>query len=132
LLRCTYCGAVAVREAIGSTCPICGREADTFDLYEPLGFRTDFWPVDFDDNFERGPASNRPQLGLNAPSRSTYRIGGLEVSTFEAADVFTINDNGGSLFPLTRRGRSVFVEDPALYADPPHNMDLTGGPNDIR
>lgn len=132
LLRCRHCGAVAVREEAANTCPVCGREADTFDLYEPLGFRTDFHPVDFDDNFERGPASNRPQLGLNAGSRATYRIGGAEVSAFESADVFTINDNGGNLFTLTRRGASVFAEDPALYADPPHNMNLTGGPNDFQ
>ena len=50
---------------------------------------------------------------------------------FEAADVFTINDNGGKLFGLKRRGRSVLVEDPALYADPPGGIQLGKDPPDM-
>ena len=131
MLRCTHCGAVAVREGASSTCPVCDRTADTFDMYEPQGFRTDFRPQDFDDRFERGPASARPQLGLNAAARDRYRTGAVEVSVFESADVFTINDNGGRLFGLKRRGRSVLVEDPALYVDPPFGIEPGKDPPDM-
>ncbi len=131
ILRCTHCGAVAVQEGVSEACPVCDRTADTFAMYEPQGFRTDFHPQDFDDRFERGPASARPQLGLNVAARETYRAGGVEASVFEAADVFTINDNGGRLFGLKYRGRSVLVEDPSIYADPP-NIGLGEDPPDFR
>ena len=131
VLRCTHCGAVAVQEGSSAQCPVCERTANTFHMYEPHGFRTDYHPQDFDDQFERGPASARPQLGLNAKARETYRAGPAEVRVFEAADVFTINDNGGRLFGLKRRGRSVLVEDPAIYAEPPNNMRLGVDPPDM-
>ena len=120
ILRCTHCGAVALQEEASAACPVCDRTADTFAMYEPQGFRTDFRPQDFDDRIERGPASARPQLGLNAAARESYRAGAVAASVFEAADVFTINDNGGRLFGLKSRGRSVLVEDPSVYADSPH------------
>ena len=132
VLRCTHCGAVAVREGASATCPVCDRTADTFDMYEPQGFRTNFRPQDFDDRFERGPASARPQLGLNAAAREHYRTGAVEVNVFEGADVFTVNDNGGRLFGLKRRGKSVLVEDPALYADPPSGIQVGKDPPDIK
>lgn len=131
VLRCTHCGAVAVQEGSSAQCPVCDRTANTFHMYEPHGFRTDYQPQDFDDNFERGPASARPQLGLNASAHKTYRAGPAEVRVFEAADVFTINDNAGRLFGLKRRGRSVLVEDPAVYAEPPRGIRLGEDPPDV-
>lgn len=132
MLRCPHCGAVAVREDEATACPVCDRTANTFDMYEPLGFRTDFRPQDFNDRFERGPTSSRPQLGLNSAARLNYRTGAVDVSAFEAADVFTINDNGGRLFDLKRRGKSILAEDPSLYAEPPHNMQLGDDPPDLQ
>ena len=131
ILRCSHCGAVAVQEGTSAACPVCERTADSFAMYEPLGFRTDFRPQDFDDRFERGPASARPQLGLNPAAQETYQVGAVEASVFEAADVFTINDNGGRLFGLKRRGKSVFAEDPDLYSEPPHNIRLGEEPPDV-
>ena len=101
-------------------------------MYEPLGFRTDFDPQDFDDRLERGPSTSRPQLGLNSAALRSYRAGAVEVGVFEAANVFTINDNDGRLFELRRRGTSVLAEDPSLYAELPRNISMGDEPSDIQ
>ena len=132
VLRCRHCGTVTVSEVAEADCSVCGeRTAVHYDLYQPLGFRTDFDPKDFDDRFERGPASSRPELGLNREVIRDYRLGAADISVFEAADVFTINDNGGRLFKLKRRGTSVFAEDAALYSEPPSGLRLGDEPPDL-
>ncbi len=128
MLKCTNCGAVTVQEGGSRNCAVCDRTADQFEMYEPQGFRTDFRPLDFDDQFERGPSTARPQLGLNLSARLHYRSGAADIDVFDSADIFTINDNNGGLFGLKRSGNSVLAVDPGLYMDPPQ-IALGGTPD---
>lgn len=130
VLRCSHCGAVRVRPDPGpGECGICGRAAQSFDLYQPLGFRTDYRPVDYDDQQDRGPASSRPELGIGSNPSKTLRALSTDVSVFDAAEIFAVNDNRGRLFGLKKRNDSVFAVDPSIYSDAPSLPQLGASPD---
>ena len=104
-----------------ASCPVCGATAMRFDLYEPRGFRTNYRPSDFSDQADRGPSLGLPQLAATPASQPPVRIGGVEASVGRGQQVFTVNDNNGTLFQMTRSSDlSVVVDDPGLYTDPPN------------
>jgi DEAD/DEAH box helicase domain-containing protein len=115
--RCPDCLAVEPlpEDAEGSaTCPTCGVVTTVFRLYEPLGFRTDYRPIDFDDRLERRGHAGPPQLAFQREVEWAH-VGRLEVATLGDADVYTINDNGGALFSLHRFDDSYVAPDSGLY-----------------
>jgi DEAD/DEAH box helicase domain-containing protein len=120
--RCPSCLAVLAVAEHGDTtaCGLCGATMDQFDLYQPLGFRTDFDDRDFDDQGERGPAGGTPELGLVPTEPTPVRIAGFSAFVLEGATVFTINNNDGQLFDFYRFDGSVVVPSPELYREPPH------------
>ena len=131
ILQCPGCDAVGFQQGQATDCPVCAQPARSFLMHEPLGFRTDYSPQPFNDQVERGPPSSRAQLGLNPIASRSYPAGAVHVEVFDAADVFTINDNGGNLFPLNRAGHSMLVHDASLYAEPPR-IQLNSPPPDLR
>lgn len=120
--RCQDCGSIDVEVgAPVASCPVCGATAKRFDLYEPRGFRTNYRPTDFSDQADRGPSLGLPQLAATPTSQPAVRIGGIEASVGRGQQVFTVNDNNGNLFRMTRSSdNSVVVDDPSLYSDPPN------------
>lgn len=142
--RCHDCGSIDVeRDGPVSVCPVCAATPDRFDLYQPLGFRTDYVPRDFDDQADRGPSLGSPQLAATPTVDSTERVKGVSWTVRSGLEVFTVNDNDRRLFSMTRaRDRSVVVTDPSLYTDPPafSGIDAVGhlegaigfvGPSDV-
>ena len=117
LNRCPECLVVEVlNENLGglTSCPSCGASTSPFWLYEPLGFRTDYNPVDFDDRVERRGYIGPPQLSFgHEPDWAV--TGQLQVATLAEADVFTVNDNGGALFSLHRFESSYVVADATQF-----------------
>ena len=103
-----------------------------FVMYEPLGFRTDFRPVDFDDNVERGAFAARPELGLPPDDQVTIDVNPqLSASVWRGADIFTVNDNDGRFFSLKRDPslpKSWVAVDPGLYSVLPWGLDFGGEP----
>ncbi len=125
IVSCKPCGAVQERdEEENDACPVCGTQAESFLMYEPRGFVTDFHPTEFDDRVERGPTASRPRLGFRPGTEPHYATRTAAISRFDAADVFTINDNHGALFALRRDGRRLIACDPGLYDDPPWGVSL--------
>ena len=125
LAACKRCHAV--RELLDDDpdlCIVCDAPVQPFDMYEPLGFVTDYHPEDFDDRRDQGASAARPTLGVGSTpvSRLALTTGGAEV--FEGADVFTINDNHGARFPLRREDHRVVACDPALYDELPKNVSV--------
>jgi ATP-dependent helicase YprA (DUF1998 family) len=76
-------------------CPVCQTpNLLPVDAREPKGFFTNFRPTDFEGAFEFTPVASKPSIGLQpltmiAVHGSNSRVCG------DAADVVSINDNGG-------------------------------------
>ncbi len=126
--RCPVCQAVTVAEAAGDDCPACDSAMDSFDLYQPLGFRTDFQPGDYDDEVERGYGAGFPQLAYGPTGADSFDVGGATTDVIPGADLFSINDNDQKLFAMHRFDHNSYVvADPDTYTEVPHRVaGLTG------
>lgn len=120
MTRCEECGVVDVREIADDlmTCGVCGSETQRISLHQPLGFRTDYAPMDFDDMNEPMSGSGGPQLAVNPEGQIPIRIGGMSIRVLDQAEVVSVNDNRGRLFNLLRMAdRTVVCDDASLYED---------------
>lgn len=115
ILRCRDCN-ILQRTGQGDACRMCGRPLETLQMYQPLGFRTDYRPRDFDDANEEAPTAGSPELAV-APDDLGETVAGMTVDVLDQVPVVQINDNRGLLFPLSRvADGSVVVTDPSLFA----------------
>lgn len=120
LLQCSMCNLVDQDVArISEPCRACGGPLEVLDLFQPLGFRTDYQPRDFDDQAERGPAASIPELAWLTGEHEPERVGGMQVHRAASAPVYVINDNAGSLFEMHRFDGTIVVPSPELYVDQP-------------
>lgn len=118
LHRCVECGLTEVVEASPMTaCPACGGSLDLVPLHQPLGFRTTYYPRNYDDLVEGTGSIGFPQLAMRAGTGDTEVVGAMVVERWEEpVRVIRINDNNGGLFPLLRqRDGTVICDDDALY-----------------
>jgi hypothetical protein len=82
------------------SCPVCGQQAPDFrvlDVAQPLGFRTDFHPQNYDGSFEWAPHASAAKLSPDTASLSPTRIGAATIRTGRGR-VYVINDNAGRDF----------------------------------
>src|SRR5262249_37285278 len=92
--KCDSCGAVeATSDDEGAPCAFCLPTTRSFDLYQPLGFRTDYSPRDYDDQTEWGSGSGSPELGWTADEPDPFTHERMAVTVRSRANVYTINDN---------------------------------------
>lgn len=130
--RCPSCGAVEVGRGEDAPCSLCQATTFGFDLFQPLGFRSDYDARDFDDQAERGPAGSMPELAWTPEEPEATRFGATAVTVLPGARVFTVNDNDGRLFEMYRFDGTVVVPSPDLYGEPPHlPRDRFDGPPDV-
>ncbi len=100
--RCRHCGSVARIPKVGtrSTCAICGEGGRRIYLEmvlsEPAGFRTDYWPKDFEGSFTRTARGSVPRVSPTPGLKRVEVAGSLAFSG--VGDVFVINDNYGDKF----------------------------------
>lgn len=134
LKRCEECDAIEPTSPSGegaAACSVCQSTAEIVEFYEPLGFRTDYRPRDYDDQYERGPVLGFPQLGFTTPEPTADAIGGMSVTVWPNAVVYTVNDNDSRLFEMYKLDGSIVVPDPQLYGEEP-NLPQPTGPADIK
>lgn len=118
--RCPACGA-AVTTPTSDVCPVCRGKLSTASLFQPLGFRTDYSPRDFDDDESGGASTGFPELAVAGPPENVAEVGGVSLELHEQAQVLRINDNRGSLFGFSKLpDGSVVVPDDSL-----HTADVT-------
>jgi DEAD/DEAH box helicase domain-containing protein len=128
MLRCHPCGVLqdpsdtgpsgADEEgtSITGACPSCGEVMNALPFYQPRGFRTDYWPRDFDDSEQPFFASQSPSLARMPAGEAEYTFGGVRAEVMDGQPIVNINDNGGRLFAGRRLAdKSVVVYDDALY-----------------
>ena len=117
--RCTSCRSTrpAVKNDDSKLCEICDTETiETFDLFQPLGFRTTYQPRDFESERERGPFLEPPQLLYDPEKARKTRVKCVEAASLEGATIYYINDNEGRLYELTDDQGSWVASDPSLYS----------------
>jgi DEAD/DEAH box helicase domain-containing protein len=124
MARCDQCGTVNVEVgdeqlAPVNACDVCGEPLQRISLHQPLGFRTDYIPVDFDDMNEPLSGAGSPQLAVNPEGRvAPVAIGAMSVRVLDQAEVVKVNDNRGRLFEIVRLSdRTVVCDDESLYED---------------
>lgn len=98
------CGVHYLDQAI-SACPACnGGQITSMPLYEPLGFRTDYWPAPFtpeyDDN--QGTYAGAVQL-ITSSSPKSVQIQCTALEIFDGAKTIQVNDNRGRGFLLQKQ-----------------------------
>ncbi|MGH7718797.1 MAG: DUF1998 domain-containing protein, partial [Gemmatimonadaceae bacterium] len=131
--RCQSCGAVEAQRGEDAPCSLCHAPTFSFDLFEPLGFRSDYDARDFDDQGERGPAGSMPELAWTPAEPEPSRFAATAVTVLPGAQVFTVNDNNAQLFDMYRFDGTVVVPSLELYAERPHlPADRFDGPPDVR
>jgi hypothetical protein len=85
-------------------CPVCGEMDPTFrvvDLAQPLGFRTDFRPGDFEGTFEWASRSLSARVSPDPSSLVSTNLGNALISS-GSGRIYVINDNGGADFRFAR------------------------------
>jgi len=97
---CRNCLHVEPSPDAADSCPICGEGNPRFrvlDVAQPVGFRSDFRPRDYDGTFEWAPRSAVPKLSPDSASLTSTSYGRAAVSSGKGR-VYSINDNGGAGF----------------------------------
>lgn len=130
ILRCRGCGTVSIAhndDANPSLCLICGGDIQAIPLHQPLGFRTDYSPQDFDDTNESVATASGAELAVNPEDGPTpTTIGAMSVRQLDQAEVVRINDNRSQLFQVIEYRNSLVCTDSSLYEDG-LRVDVTGG-----
>ena len=115
--RCT-CGWCRVRnsgEEFIDLCPACGDALEKICMYQPLGFRTDYGPRDFDDPDMASPGSGRPQLTYQSDLNKGEEVGATTVTKLSQAEIIRINDNNAKGFDLRKENNTVIAVNEELY-----------------
>ena len=98
---CPDCGYFQQGRVSTESCPACG--SDRFikcTVAQPLGFRTDFSPKDYDGTYETAGRAGNPRLGLTMPNEPSL-VGGLQAEAAKA-QLVRFNAGGGSLYRFTK------------------------------
>lgn len=103
---CSSCAAAHL-DSFGEECSVCSASGDDFramDVAQPLGFRTSYWPRDY--NGRRGYRSfaTRPRLAVT-PGLEWQSMGNVQFAGGKATLV-SVNDNRGRGFRFGDYGRS--------------------------
>ena len=100
IAKCKSCESVLVEPEDNQYCSVCNVPVERIDMYEPIGFRTDFFPKDFKGDAEAGGAASQPKLviaGDVVPDKN-FNFKRANIKVYEQARLVTLNDNKGKLF----------------------------------
>lgn len=122
LIRCENpaCGAHILDEEV-EVCSVCsGSVLRKFPLFEPTGFRTDYWEKAYSDEFDdnQGTYAGPTQLVTGSDPVEQKFVLNTSIQIFDQARTIQVNDNYGRGFNLVKQeDGSVLVADIA-------NIDL--------
>lgn len=126
--RCVDPDCRASRIGRQETCDVCGKMSESFDLYQPRGFRTTYRPRDYDGQRQRGPVLPSPVMAFEPAYDDGFELGAARVALASGQPIALVNDNLGELFKFRRHYNSLIVNDDNLYRDAPPFADLSAEP----
>lgn len=97
---CRTCLFLDPAPATSPSCPVCGEVAPLFaniSIAQPIGFRTNFRPRDFEGSFEWAPRAISARLSPDGSTLVNSVVEHLALSSGRGR-VYVINDNAGQLF----------------------------------
>ena len=97
--QCLYLQPVEEGQSDLDACPACSRTAPDFRrivMAEPLGFRSDWRPQDYDGQFEWFPGTGAARISPKEPEHEPS-VENLDARVGRGR-LYVINDNGGDLF----------------------------------
>ena len=103
IAKCKSCESVLIGPKDNQYCSVCNVPMQKIDMYEPLGFRTDYYPRDFKGDAEASGAASQPKLVIAAdviPDQETV-LNKARIKVYEQARLVTLNDNRGKLFKIS-------------------------------
>ncbi|CAN1547097.1 DEXHc_Hrq1-like domain containing protein [Caulobacteraceae bacterium] len=115
--RCMDPSCASIRAGEHLVCAACSHEAQTFDLYQPKGFRTTYKVRDFNDQRARGPNLPPPVLAFDPDPASAFTEGAATINLTSGKPIALINDNNGQLFQFYRDRDTMVTPDPALFPE---------------
>jgi DEAD/DEAH box helicase domain-containing protein len=101
--KCKSCDAVVIGPKANQYCSVCNKPMEKIDMYEPLGFRTDYYPQNFKGDAEANGSASQPKLVIAAdvtPDKEIL-VGQAKIKVYEQARLVTLNDNRGKLFRVS-------------------------------
>jgi DEAD/DEAH box helicase domain-containing protein len=102
IAKCTRCEAILINPSGAQFCSVCLIPLEQINMYEPLGFRTDFYPKDFKGDADSLGASSQPKLVIAADviPDSDRMMGRARVKVYDQARLVTLNDNRGKKYRI--------------------------------
>lgn len=103
---CSACSAAHL-DAISDSCSVCGAAGDSFrvmEIAQPLGFRTSYWPRDYNGRRGHRSFASRPRLAVT-PGLVLEQVGNVEYAGGKATLV-SVNDKGGAGFRFGDFGKA--------------------------
>lgn len=101
---CRRCLFIEPSPTVTDHCRVCGEVAPTFrvvDLAQPVGFRTDFSPSDFEGTFEWAARSLSARVAPEAASLTENLVGNAVLQS-GSGRIYVINDNDGKDFRFAK------------------------------
>ena len=121
---CPDCGYFVEGTSASNACPACG--SDQFikcTVAQPLGFRTDYQPKDYDGTYETSARAGNPKLGRSDPLQ-TASYGGLRADSTKSR-LARFNTRNGQLYNFAKyRGWSGWLDSSLLEDDRHQDLDL--------
>jgi len=119
LAVCDECGNLSQPDDISDDIDIC-RECKSqnrqLPMYEPLGFRTNYRPEDYDDEYTDQAGKQFGQILIDKQPTSHDLVKSCEIEVYEQGQKFTLNDNHKNLFEISYLyDGSAAVLDAAMY-----------------
>jgi DEAD/DEAH box helicase domain-containing protein len=96
-------------------CPSCDGELLKLPMHEPLGFRTTYQAVDYDDENDDSPSAASPSLATIEDASVDFIIGGIRVNVYDQARLVQANTNRGDGFAVIPEYNSRVIRDPKLF-----------------
>ncbi len=99
---CGSCLSVFPNATSAESCPVCGAPAEvdflSWDVIEPLGYRTSWRPRSYEFVHRTGVGISIPKIGFRDAQRRV--IGNMDAPVLHGTQIFSMTTNGGKPFEL--------------------------------
>ena len=113
IAKCTRCEAVLINPSVGIFCAVCAIPMELIDMFEPLGFRTDYHPRDFKADADASGSASQPKLVIAADvmPNAEVDVERAKIKVYEQARLVTLNDNKGKKYKIVTLTDGTKIED---------------------